>query len=373
MLSFIEISCENLKHNFEALKNYVNRPIKTIAVIKANAYGCGQNEVANILEPLADYFALDDLDELRQLRKVSQKTVLLLGYVPKEDLKEAVELGAILVIYDLERARILDELAKEKKRKIKIHVKIDAFLGRQGILTDEAENFSQALSRFEHLEVEALYGHFSDIEDTDDFSHAQKQIENFEKAVEVFRQNGFAKVKTHLSATSGILVWEKQQGRSDFVRLGIGLYGLWPSQDLKQKFGGQIYLKPVLRWISRIAQVKILPKGFPIGYGLTFVTKKETKIAVVPQGYSDGFDRGFSNCGEVLIGGKKCSILGRVMMNMFVVDVSHLKKVEVEDEVVLLGFQGSEEITAEEMAEKIGTINYEIMARISPLLTKKVV
>ena len=174
-----------------------------------------------------------------------------------------------------------------------------------------------------------------------------------------------------MSASSGIMAWEKNEGVSKLVRPGLSLYGMWPSEDLRNKLENENFkLKPVMRWVSHIAQIKTVPKGYSIGYGLTFVTDEITKIAVIPQGYSDGFDRGLSNLGEVLIKKKRCRILGRVAMNMFVVDVSHLADVLNEDEVVLLGKQGNQEITAEEIAEKIDTINYEITTRVLALLPR---
>jgi alanine racemase len=145
---------------------------------------------------------------------------------------------------------------------------------------------------------------------------------------------------------------------------------MWPSEHIKFLYKNKIELKPVLAWKTKIAQIKILPKGRTIGYGLTFKTKKKTRVAIIPQGYADGLDRGFSNNGEVLIGGARCKILGRVMMNMCVVDVNHLSNVKIEDEAVILGKQGGEEITAEEMAKRIDTINYEITTRISALLPR---
>ncbi len=207
-----------------------------------------------------------------------------------------------------------------------------------------------------------------------DFSHAQKQITEYEKAVELAGKFGFDGLETHISATSGLLVYEKNSGVHPLIRLGIGVYGMWPSKHLQKMYEKnrklKFILKPVLSWKTKIAQIKILPKGNTIGYGLTYKTKKETKVAIIPQGYADGFPRSLSNKGEVLIRGTRCKILGRVMMNMFVVDVSHLKNVQTEDEVVILGTQGREQITAEEIAEKAYTINYEITTRISSLLPR---
>ncbi|MGH7250190.1 MAG: alanine racemase C-terminal domain-containing protein, partial [Minisyncoccia bacterium] len=153
--------------------------------------------------------------------------------------------------------------------------------------------------------------------------------------------------------------------------LGLGVYGMWPSKHLKSFYKNSRFdLQPVLSWKTKVAQIKILPKSSTIGYGLTYKTKKETKVAVISQGYADGIDRGLSNNGEVLIGGTRCRILGRVSMNMFTVDVSHLKSVKLEDEVVILGRQGREEISAEGIAKRINTINYEVTTRISSLLPR---
>lgn len=374
MLSYIEISKENLLHNFKAIKNFVQPEVKIVAVIKANAYGHGQNEVAKILENEADYFQVDDLEELRLLREVSQKPVLILGYVAKEELAEAIGLGGILSVYDKERLELIDEIAQKIGKPVGVHIKIDAYLGRQGILMDQIDDFIESLGKYSNIRIWGLYCHFANIEDTSDFSHTQKQIDGFSKAVEKFRAAGFVGFETHSSATSGVLVYEQKNMPNTMVRPGIGTYGLWPSEELKGRFKNEnLNLKPAMRWVTHVAQVKTVPAGYSIGYGLTYITSKSTKIAIVPQGYSDGYDRGLSNVGEVLIGSTRCRVLGRVAMNMFVVDVSHLENVKQEDEIVLLGRQGDEEITAEEIASHLGTINYEITTRVNPLLKRVVV
>ncbi|MDD5463536.1 MAG: alanine racemase [Candidatus Moranbacteria bacterium] len=373
MLSRIEISKENLLHNFELIRGYIHPEAKIICVIKANAYGHGQNEVAKVLENYADYFQVDDAQELKLLREVSKKKILVLGYVAENEIEEALRLDGILAVYDLRQAEKISEIAKKLNKNAVIHIKIDACLGRQGVLIKDAKKIAQDLLKFKNIEVDGIYSHFANIEDTSDFSHAQKQIDAYREALAIFSEAGFENVKSHISSTAGTLVYEKNELQSSLVRLGIGLYGLWPSVELKNKFEKNDFkLKPALRWVTHIAQVKTLPENYSIGYGLTYVTSKEMKVAVIPQGYSDGYDRGLSNVGEVLIKGTRCKILGRVAMNIFVVDVSHLDDVAAEEEVVLLGKQKTEEITAEEIAEKTGTINYEVVARISALLPRVV-
>lgn len=371
MLSYIEISKKNLVHNFRMMKSLLRPEVKIAAVIKANAYGHGQNLVAKILEKEADYFQVDDLQELKELRKVSKKPTFVFGYVPKKEMAEAVKLKVILGVYDEEQIKALNSVAKKLKTKAKVHVKIDAALGRQGVLPKDLQALIKVIKKCKNISVLGAYSHFANIEDTADFSHARKQLDLFDEACKIFSKNGYQNLETHISASSGIMAHENKNSQASIVRTGISLYGLWPSEELKKRLEKNNFkLKPVLRWITHVAQVKTLPKNHPIGYGLTYVTKKPMKVVVVPQGYSDGFDRGLSNSGEVLIQGKRCRVLGRVAMNMFVVDVSHLKNIENEEEVVLLGRQGKVEITAEEIAERLGTINYEVVARISPLLPR---
>lgn len=371
-LSYIELSKKNLIHNITQFRSFVKKGTELSVAIKGNAYGHGQNQVAQILEPYADYFQVDSLEELRLLRKVSKKKTFVFGYIQKSDVCEAMQLKCLLSIFSIVQLKQVNQEAKKLDIVQEIHIPVDAYLGREGFLLKELSKLFAEIKKCKYIKLTGMYAHFANIEDTRNFSHGQKQITEYEKSLEYAQKLGFANFSTHISATSGILVYEKNSGINNIVRLGLGAYGLWPSADLKKVFGSQIVLKPVLSWKTKIAQIKTLEKGSTIGYGLTFKTKKQTKIALIPQGYADGFDRGFSNNGEVLIKGTKCKILGRISMNMFVVDISHLKSVKNEDEVVILGKQGKEEITAEEMANRIDTINYEITTRISSLLPRVV-
>jgi len=372
-LSCLEISKANLLHNISEFRKIIPLGTNLVAVVKANAYGHGTREVVPILENQVDYFQVDDIEELREVRKISQKPVLVFGYVEKDELEEAVSLGGIFGVYDADRIDILNKIGEKRNAKIKIHLKIDALLGRQGILIDEIEPTIKSIKDCEFLELESIYSHFSNIEDTESLEHAHKQYDVLIQAKKLAQINGFPNITHHISATSGILSDTKNNWDSSLLRVGMGMYGLWPSVQLRERLSEEINLKPVMKWITKVAQVKDLPENYPVGYGLTFITEKLTKIALIPQGYADGFDRKFSNKGCVLIGGMRAKVLGRVAMNMFVVDISDISNVQVEDEVVLLGKQGNEEITAEELAEPIGRINYEIIARMSPLLPRIVV
>jgi alanine racemase len=383
-LSYIEISKENLIHNIKQFRSLLKKPAhlnglpfggdtKIATVVKANAYGHGDVEVAKIISPFTDYFQVDDIEEFERIKNVTKKPILVFGYLNGDGIKRAIKSKAIISAFDLIHLLKINFIAGSLKMKVKVHVAIDSYLGREGIMPSQIDNFIIELKKLKNIELDGIYSHFANIEDTMNFTYAQKQIDMYHKCVEIFKLNGFDKVKTHISATSGILVYEKGNSLHSIVRLGIGLYGIWPSEHLEYLNKKKIILKPVLKWVTHVAQVKILPPNHPIGYGLTYITKKITKIAVIPQGYADGIPRLLSNNGEVLIKGKKAKILGRVAMNMTVVDVSHIKDVLPEDEVVILGKQGKNEITAEQIAKESDTINYEVVTRISPLLPRRVI
>ena len=370
LFSYLEISKKNLVYNIKQLKTLAKKKTKFAVAIKGNAYGHGQNEVVEILEPCVDYFIVNSVVELELLRKVSKKKTFVLGYVQKNDLSRAIKFGCILSVFSLEQMLEINIIAKNFKKIQEVHLPIDAYLGREGFLEKELPKVFTELEKCKNIKLTGIYAHFANIEDTNNFSHAEKQIKKYEEAIKLAEKFGYKNLQTHISATSGLLVYEKNKGINPLVRLGIGVYGMWPSEHIKYLYKNKMELKPVLSWKTKIAQIKTLPAGSTIGYGLTYMTYVPTKIAIIPQGYADGFDRGLSNKGEVLIKGTRCKILGRVAMNMFVVNISHLKNVKIEDEVILIGKQGSEEISAEEIAEKIDTINYEITTRISALLPK---
>lgn len=367
-LSYIEISKANLIHNIKQFRGFVKKGTKIAGVVKGNAYGHGDKEVVKILNPYADYFQVNSIEELQRIRPITKKPILILGYVSKDNIGKALELGCILSVFDLRHALLINQSAKELGVKARVHIAVDSHLGREGTMPSKMEELIIEIKKMKNIKVDGVYSHFANIEDTSDFSHAEMQIDTYESVYKLFIKHGFKNIYNHISATSGSMAYEKNKGMNNLVRIGIGLYGMWPSVHLKNSLNKKISLKPVLRFVTHIAQVKVLPKGHTIGYGLSYVTKHPTTIAVIPQGYADGLDRRLSNKGEVLIHGKRAPILGRIAMNMFVVDVSHIKDVQTEDEVVILGPQMGESITAEELAETMGTINYEVTTHISPLL-----
>lgn len=356
-LNYIEIDKKALLGNFYTFKKYAKTRI--CAVVKGNAYGHGLKEIVNILSSHVDYFQVDDYLELLELRKYTDRKALVLGYVELDKLNKLKGLNAIPGLYNIESIN---------KYEGEYHLKVDALLGRQGVLT---KNLNDFVKKIKNKKLTGLYTHFSNIEDNSYPDHFKKQLSDFEKAINIVRSYGLIDFDIHTNSTAGSLV--NFELKTDITRIGIGLYGMWPSDNLKKLFEGKIgNIKPVMRWVSHVAQVKILPKGYPVGYGLTYITDSNKKVAIIPQGYSDGYDRGLSNKGQVIIRNTYCNVLGRIAMNMFVVDVTHLENVSVDDEVILLGRSNNVAVTSEDIASKIDTINYEVTTRISPLLPRVV-
>lgn len=374
MQSYIQIDSEVLKNNLKEFRTYVGKGIKIILVVKANAYGHGMKEVVSSLNEEADAFAVDDIHELHTIRFYTQKDVYVLGHVSRKDVDTLIDLEGIPLVTSIEELAYFSKRVHVVGQKLRINVKVDALLGRQGILLDQVSTLLNHVKKTTNIELCGVYSHFSNIEDTDDVAHALKQLEMYNQALSIVKEHGYYDIQTHIASTAGICIQSSFASEFTHVRLGVGLYGSWPSERLRSSAHKTINISPCMRWVTHIAEIKVLPAGHPVGYGLTYITKSETAVAVIPQGYSDGYDRKLSNNSDVLIAGTRCPVLGRVAMNMFVVDVTQIRdNVTVDDEVVLLGKQGEEEITAEELARKVHTIPYEIVSRLNPLIPREVV
>lgn len=338
-----------------------------IAVVKANAYGHGIAEISKIAEKNgADMLAVFSLEEAEILRKNKIiKPILILGYVSVDNLSKAVKLKCHLTVYDFE---IVRALGAARSSKVKIHIKVETGLNRQGLALNDLPRFLNLVEAYKNIEVAGLFSHFSD---SDNKKSAKSQIEKFKEAIKICNIYEVYPRMKHIASTGSILT--TPEFHFNAVRAGIGIYGLWPSQKMKltaEKQKIKIELKPAMSWKTTIIQIKYAENNSCIGYGCAETTKRKTKIAVLSVGYWDGYGRGLSKIGEVLIHGKRCRILGRVCMNMTMVDTTNVAGARIGDEALLLGKQGREEITAEEIAEHCGTINYEIVTRINPLLPR---
>jgi alanine racemase len=363
--SWIEISESALISNFITFREVVGAKTTVCCVVKANAYGHGINEVSRILAKAgAQWFGVDNLEEAITLR-VSGITqpILILGYTRLSDLKKAIENNLSFVVYNPETLKKI--VALKLKNKAKIHLKIETGLNRQGVVEKEIDGLVKFINRHkERIIPEGISMHFANIEDTKNPGFANYQLKRFQKTVSKTESQGLKFQIKHTAATAGAILYPRT--RLDMVRVGIGLYGLYPSKETRKK----IKLTPALSWKSIVAQIKVVEKNESVGYGRTWIAKKRSRIAIIPVGYSDGYDRKLSNSGRVIIRGKYASVVGRIAMNMIAVDVTEIPRILLEDEVTIIGESKGKTISAEEIAEKIGTINYEVVARINPLLPR---
>ncbi len=376
-LVWVELDRNAPDHNLKEILKGAKKGARFCAVVKSNAYGHGAREITSLL-PSADWFAVNSLDEGLELRSFGiKKPVLLLGYVPLSRLDEAINNELRLTVYNYETLERIDSLSKKGllKKPALIHLKIETGTGRQGILLDEIPDFVNAILNTENTIFEGVSTHYANIEDTINSEYARHQLQIFKKALALIRDNGGNPEVIHTACTAAAILFP--QTHFSMLRVGIGIYGLWPSREtyLSALLSGSYLpdLKPVLTWKTKVVQIKTLPEGSYVGYGCTYKTTRKTKIAVLPVGYADGYDRALGNTAHVLVKGRRAPVIGRVCMNLTMIDVTDVPDLKLEDEVVLLGKSGNEQITAEQMANWAGTINYEIVTRISPFLERRIV
>ena len=373
MKTWIEINKKNLNSNLSQFRKLVGEKVKIMGVVKANAYGHGLVVISKIIEKNVDWFGVDSLVEGIELRKNNiKKPILALGYVELGDLKTAVKNKLSLTVYNKETIDCLGKIPiKNPYFNPKVHLKLETGTGRQGIQENDLFDFLKSLKKYPSIKIEGASTHYANIEDTTDSSYAKNQLAVFRRMVVAIEAEGFKIPFKHTACSAAAILFPET--RFDMVRLGISMYGLWSSKETKaiaNSGKNKLNLKPAIFWKTKIAQLKKIKSGAAIGYGLTEILSRDSLIAILPIGYFDGYDRKLSSIGNVLIRGQRCKILGRVCMNMIIVDATDLKNVKIEDEAVLLGKQGKEEITAEEIAQKIGTINYEVISRINPLIPR---
>jgi alanine racemase len=371
--TWVEISGSALRSNMAELRRLLGPGVRHMAVVKANAYGHGTAVVVEAIKDAADWFGVFALEEALQVREITDKPVLILGGTVPENLPRVAAEGFSQACATLEQVEALSAAATPE-RPAKVHVKIETGTSRQGVLMADLPAFLEAVKKLPNVKLEGAFTHFANIEDTTDGSYACRQIERFEAALKTLDGAGLTPEVAHTACSAAVMV--HPETHHDMVRTGIALYGLWPSGETKvsaEALGRAVTLTPALTWKTRILQVKPLAAGTPVSYGLTETVKRDSRVAVLAAGYWDGYDRGLSSVGEVLVRGKRAKVLGRVCMNMTIVDVTDIPEASEKDEVVLLGRQGSETVSAEELGRRIGTINYEVVTRINPLLPRVLV
>jgi alanine racemase len=373
----VEISRPALVHNIREFRRIVGRKRLFLAVVKANAYGHGLVETSRIaVAEGVDWLGVNSVEEGVALRDAGIGVpILVLGYAPFGVLEEAAARDLRLTVYNQETVRRLAALAARSGRTVRLHVKVETGTWRQGVVPKDLAAFVRDIRKHPGLLVEGLSSHFANIEDTTKHDYPSLQLDCYRAACRELEAAGVSVPLKHMSCTASTILF--QEPEFNLARVGIGLYGLWPS---KETYLSAVLekteppsLKPVLSWKARIAQVKKVPAGAFIGYGCTYRTTRPTVLAVIPVGYYDGYDRRLSNAAHVLVKGRRAPVRGRVAMDFFMADVTDIPGVKLEDDATLLGADGRERIAAEDLAALAGTIGYEILARINPLIPRIVV
>lgn len=355
--TWIEVDRRAIASNYRAFRRRLGPSVKIMAVVKSNAYGHGLVPFSKLLAALgADWLGVDSIVEAQRLREEGiKKPILVLGYTLPAFYQAAARLNITLTISSREA---LLSLASRKVLP-NFHLKVDTGMHRQGFLW---EDFKKSLPLLKHLPLTGIYSHLAS-SGSEFQSAAQAQVTEFKKflaALEDF------KLTKHLAATGGAIAYP--DARYDLARLGIGLYGLWPNEDLRCRFAPTVSLRPALTWKTIISEIKVLSSGGWVGYDLTERVKPGIKLAVCPIGYWHGFPRALSGVGEVVVRGRRAKVIGRVSMDMIVLDVTRIKNLRVGEEVVLL--DGNHDPTALELARLAGTSNYEIITRLNPLIER---
>ncbi|MDD4178846.1 MAG: alanine racemase [Candidatus Margulisbacteria bacterium] len=354
MNTYAEINLGAVKHNISEIKRFISPAAKFMAVVKANAYGHGSVAVARAAgEAGADYLGVANLKEALELREAGiLSPILILTESPTSVADEIIQHGLTQTIYSFAEAQALSAEAGKRGKISSVHVKIDTGMGRVGVLPSEAMAFIAKVSSLPNLKLEGVFTHFAKAEDPED-NFTADQFQKFQQIV-----SRLPKIALKHAANSAAALFHKDT-HLDMVRVGLMMYGLYPLGNSRRL----INLKPALSFKTRVAYLKKVPAGTPLSYGSTFVTQAETTVATIPVGYADGFSRRLSNHGHVLIRGKRFPVVGRVTMDLTVVNVGN-NKIEMGDEVVLIGEQNGQCISADEIAALEDTISYEVVCSI---------
>ncbi len=372
MLSWVELDSSRFKSNVHAFRNIAGAATAVMIVVKANAYGHGLREIAPVAAEAGDWLGVNSIDEAVSITGLGiHNTIAVLGHTEVSQAGMIVANDYRQVLYRIDLAEALSREAQREGRHAKVHLKVETGTNRQGIALGDLKEFVGRIRDLPGIHIEGIYTHFANIEDTLDPSFAHVQLQRFNEALNVLQGFGIRPSHIHAAASAGALLYPETN--FTMIRLGIGAYGIWPSRETQiasRERGRQVRLVPVLAWKTRIVQVKNVAAGDYVGYGLTYQAGRPMRIGVLPVGYYDGYDRKLSNAARVLVRGQFAPVIGRVAMNMTMIDVTDVAA-ENDDEVVLIGRQGRNEIRVEELAEKCGTIAYEFLSRINPLLPRK--
>ena len=354
---YATVDLDAIRQNMEAMKANIAKGTMICGVVKSDGYGHGSVPVAKAVEDLVWGYAVAAVEEGWVLRDHHiTKPILVLGYVPEEEFESLVEQEIRYTVSEWKEVEILSKIAQKLGKNAYVHIKMDTGMGRIGLrFAEEILTLAQKIETLPNIVIEGIFTHMATA-DMADKTKAKEQIQMFKEMLQLLENNGIYIPIRHCSNSAGII--DLKEANIDMVRAGIALYGLYPSEEVNKE---NVCLTPALELKSIVSYLKTVPKGSPIGYGATFVTQKETKVATVSIGYGDGYPRALSNKGYALVRGKKAPIIGRICMDQFMMDVSDIPEIQQGDTVTLIGKDQNEQITVEELAELAGTFNYEFV------------
>ncbi len=356
-----DVDLDAIHHNLSLAKSVINKDTQLMAVIKADGYGHGANQIAKYCDDVIDRYAVAIPEEGIDLRKAGfTKPINLLGYTHPTQYEDVINYDLIPAIFTLDMAKTLSQKALSMNKTVKIHIKLDTGMSRIGFADNEKSvDVIKEISLLPNLEVDGIFSHFARADEKDK-SVARSQFERFTNFVNKLKSKGLKIPNCHISNSAAIM--ELSDMNLQIVRSGIITYGLYPSEEMDKE---NFKIIPAMELKSQVSFVKTLKAGTPVGYGGTYVTDKETVIATIPVGYADGYPRSLSNKGRVIIKGQSAPIVGRVCMDQFMVDVTCIEGVKQGDEVTLMGKEGEEFISCEELSGLAGSFNYEFVCNIS--------
>jgi alanine racemase len=360
--TWAETSLSALTHNYAVIKKALRNGAQLMAVVKADAYGHGAVQCARALQTInADWFGVALVEEGIELRKAGITVpICCLGGFSYRQAEDPLKYDLTTAVYRLDSAEELNARARAGGRVVPFHLKVDTGMGRLGVPFTEIAGFAQALKQFDSIKLDGVMTHFADATgEESDFTDLQ--IERYNEVIKLLRESGFDPAWQHLANSAAIHAYPHSHG--NLARAGATLYGL--TRDVLAPGREPYDLSPVMSLRSKIVMLKDVPSGTPLGYGCTFKTDRPSRIATIPIGYADGLRRAHSNNGRVLVRGQFAPIVGRVSMDLTIIDVTDLPQIEIGEIVTLIGEQDGLRITAEELAERIGTISYEIVTGIS--------
>lgn len=361
--TWAEINLNNIKHNFHTLKNTLKSDTKVCCVVKADAYGHGAVEVAKMLQQeKADYFSVARFEEAVELRNNNIHTpILCMGYISESDIEEAINRYIGITVYSYEMAKIINQKAGKLGKKASIHIKIDTGMSRLGFLTDDNSiNDILKLKELINLNIDGIYTHFATADETDK-KETYLQLERYKNVIDALEKANIDIQFKHVSNTAAII--DLKELGFNMVRLGIGLYGHYPSDEVSK----EVELKPAMKLKTIITNIKTVAPGTKVSYGYTYEFKEASTLATLAIGYADGFDRTQNNP-KVMINGVLCDVVGRICMDQCMVKIPEGLNVNIEDEVLIMGAEVG--VTAEDLASRRGTINYEVLCSVSRRVTR---